>query len=71
MQAMVLACKSKPYFGPRLSQLRCRGVLLTTGFMAPEAYTLDAALEGWLAQESAAKIKDRAARATTNTKSAA
>jgi hypothetical protein len=62
-QAMVLACKSKPYFGPRLAKLGCRSVLLTTGFMAPEAYTLEAALAGWLAKESGEKIKDRAARA--------
>jgi hypothetical protein len=62
-QAMVLACKSKPYFGPRLAKLGCRSVLLTTGFMAPEAYTLEAALAGWLAKESGAQIRDRAARA--------
>jgi len=61
--AIVLACKSKPYFEPRLTTLQCRSVLLTTGFMAPEAYTLEAALAGWLAGENGAKIKDRAARA--------
>jgi len=62
-QAIVLACKSKRYFQPRLAQLQCRSILLTTGFMAPEAYTLEAALAGWLAQEPGAKIRDRAARA--------
>jgi hypothetical protein len=61
--AMVLACKSKPYFQPRLSQLRCQSVLLTTGFMAPEAYTLEAAVAGWLAAEPAEKRIDRVARA--------
>jgi hypothetical protein len=61
--AMVLACKSKPYFQPRLSQFKCRSVLLTTGFMAPEAYTLEAAVAGWLAKEPADKIQERAARA--------
>jgi len=61
--AIVLACKSKPYFQPRLAQLKCRSVLLTTGFMAPEAYTLDAALTGWIEKEPAEKIRDRAARA--------
>jgi hypothetical protein len=60
---MVLACKSKPYFQPRLAQLPCRCVLLTTGFMAPEAYTLEAGVAGWLAAESAEKLIDRAARA--------
>ncbi len=61
--AVVLACKSQPYFQPRLSQLKCRSVLLTTGFMAPEACTLEAVVVGWLAGETAEKIEDRAARA--------
>ncbi len=61
--AIVLACKSKPYFQPRLSRLGCRTVLLTTGFMAPEAYTLEAAVAGWLAGESGDQIRERAARA--------
>ncbi len=51
--AIMLACKSKPYFQPRLAKLGCRPVLLTTGFMAPEAYTLEAAVEGWIADENA------------------
>jgi hypothetical protein len=62
-EAIVLACKSKPYFLPRLEQLKCRSVLLTTGFMAPEAYTLEAAVAGWLADETAENVRDRAARA--------
>ena len=36
---------------------------LLGGFMAPEAYTLEAALSGWLRGEAAPAIKDRAARA--------
>jgi len=61
--AIVLACKSKPYFQPRLEKLGCRAVLLTTGFMAPEAYTLETAVEGWIAGENAERIAGRAARA--------
>ena len=61
--AIALACKSKPYFQPRLARLGCRAVLLTTGFMAPEAYTLEAAVEGWIAREDAEQIRERAARA--------
>jgi len=60
---MILACKSKPYFQPRLRELKCRSLLLTTGFMAPEAYTLEAAVAGWLVQETSDKIRERAARA--------
>jgi hypothetical protein len=36
-------------------------LLWTTGLMAPEAYTLKAALEGWLAGEDSQAIHDRAA----------
>ncbi len=61
--AIVLACKSMPYFKPYLAKLGCRPVLLTTGFMAPEAYTLEAALAGWLAGENAERIRNRAAAA--------
>jgi hypothetical protein len=28
--------------------------------MAPEAYTLEAALEGWIGKESSSKIRERA-----------
>jgi uncharacterized protein YijF (DUF1287 family) len=61
--AMVLACRSKPYFEPWLSRLDARPVLLTTGLMAPEAYTLEAAIEGWRAAEPAEQIRERAAAA--------
>lgn len=61
--AIVLACKSKPYFQPRLAKLGCKSVLLTTGFMAPEAYSLEAAVAGWIARENRGRIRERAARA--------
>jgi len=61
--AIVLACQSKPYFQPLLSKLGCKSVLLTTGFMAPEAYSLEAAVAGWLEGESGERIRERAARA--------
>jgi hypothetical protein len=61
--AIVLACKSRPYFQPRLSQFKSKSVLLTTGLLAPEAYTLEAAVAGWLSREPAEKIRARAARA--------
>ena len=61
--AIILACKSQPYFAPWLERLKARGVLLTTGLMAPEAYTLHAALEGWLANASPDQVRDKAAAA--------
>jgi hypothetical protein len=60
---IVLACKSKPYFRPYFEKLGCRSVLLTTGFMAPEAYTLEAALAAWLAGADSEGIRNRAAAA--------
>ena len=35
----------------------------TTGLMAPEAYTLKSALDGWIAGENGEEIRDRAAGA--------
>jgi len=61
--AIILACKSKPYFLPLLQKTECQPLLLTTGFMAPEAYTLEAALEAWLAGEGSANVRNRAAEA--------
>lgn len=62
-EAIVLACRSQPYFEPLLENARCKPLLLTTGFMAPEAYTLDAALEAWLAGKNAGAIRRSAAEA--------
>jgi hypothetical protein len=61
--AIVLACKSKPYFGPWLQRLNANPVLLTTGFMAPEAYTLHDALESWIAGAPPATVREKAAAA--------
>jgi hypothetical protein len=62
-EAIVLACASKAYFGPNLRPTRARPILWTTGLMAPEAYTLKDALDGWMAGETADQIRERAARA--------
>jgi hypothetical protein len=62
-EAIVLACASKAYFGPSLRATRARPILWTTGLMAPEAYTLKDALDGWMAGETAEQIRARAARA--------
>jgi len=44
-RSIVLACASLQYFGPYLQRAGSSPLLLTTGLMAPEAYTLTAALE--------------------------
>jgi hypothetical protein len=62
-EAIVLACASKSYFGPTLRATKAQPILWTTGLMAPEAYTLKDALDGWMASETAEQIRERAARA--------
>lgn len=61
--AVVLACKSLPYFQPPLAKLRCRMLIGTTGLMAPEAYTLDAILRSWNQGQSPQAVRAAAAEA--------
>ena len=61
--AIVLACASKSYFSTLLRSSGAQPLLWTTGLMAPEAYTLKAALDGWIAGESNEQIRQRAAGA--------
>jgi hypothetical protein len=60
---IVLACASKAYFAPYLKYANANPLLWTTGLMAPEAYTLKAALDGWIASENGNGIRQRAAQA--------
>ncbi|MCK9996730.1 MAG: hypothetical protein KAH56_10690 [Candidatus Krumholzibacteria bacterium] len=46
--AVVLACMSKSYFLEHLQAADAHPLLLTTGLMAPEAYTLDSAIRSWV-----------------------
>jgi len=58
---IVLACASKQYFDEAIRASGAYPLLWTTNLMAPEAYTLKAALEGWIGGESHEQIRDRAA----------
>jgi hypothetical protein len=60
---MVLASLSKLYFRKRLLELGANPVLLTTGLMAPEAYTIEAVLSGWIHDLSGYEIRNLAAAA--------
>lgn len=62
-ETIILACISKRYFASPLRHTGASPLLWTTGLMAPEAYTLKAALAGWVARESSEAIQERAARA--------
>ena len=61
--SIVLACSSRSYFADPLARASTYPLLLTSGFMAPEAYTLDAALRAWFTTGEAASVQDAAARA--------
>lgn len=62
-EAIVLACVSKQFFGEALRASGAYPLLWTTGLMAPEAYTLKSALDGWIAAENREQVRDRAAGA--------
>jgi hypothetical protein len=62
-RTIILACASKAFFSPYLRQTGAEPLLWTTGLMAPEAYTLMAALAGWITNEDDEAIRLRAAQA--------
>ena len=61
--AIILACASKNYFADSLRATGAKPLLWTTNLMAPEAYILSAALDGWLNRETDEHIRVRAAKA--------
>jgi hypothetical protein len=61
--AVMLACLSKRYFAEPLRKTGARPLLWTTGLMAPEAYVLKAAIDGWMSNEDGNGIRSRAATA--------
>jgi hypothetical protein len=61
--AIMLACASKQYFAEPLRTSGAYPLLWTTNLMAPEAYTLKSALDGWIDRESNEQVRERAAAA--------
>jgi hypothetical protein len=61
--SIVLACASQAYFSPHLARGGSHPLLLTTNLMAPEAYTLDAAVTSFAKGESPAAVVEAAASA--------
>jgi len=60
---MILACISKSYFSDGVKKAGATPLLWTTGLMCPEAYTIKAAIDGWLLKETGQQIRKRAAEA--------
>ena len=59
-EIIILACYSKDFFSPEVKKAGAVPLVWTTHLMAPEAYTLQAAIDGWLKKESADAIESRA-----------
>ena len=62
-EIILLACISKRFFAEPLRSTGATPLLWSTGLMSPEAYTLDAALQGWARNETPAQVRERAAQA--------
>lgn len=61
--AIVLRCFSRNYFASEIRKANANPILWTTHLMAPEAYTLKAAIDGWIKNETGEQIDERAAQA--------
>lgn len=61
--SVVLACASKPYFLDILLEGGSHPLILTTGLMAPEAYTLEAVINAFVTGKTSSGIKEAAAAA--------
>ncbi|WP_124979186.1 hypothetical protein [Nonlabens xiamenensis] len=61
--AIVLACYGKQYFDQLFVQTNARPLLWTTHLMAPEAYTLEAALSAWIKESTPDQVAEAAAQA--------
>lgn len=61
--AVILACASRNYFSAPLKKTSAAPLLWTSNLMAPEAYILHDALEGWTRGETSEQVRNRAAAA--------
>ena len=59
-EAASLPSKSSAYFHAPLLAAGCQPLITTSGFMAPEAYTLDAIVRSWAAGDPPAAVKREA-----------
>jgi hypothetical protein len=63
LPSITLACKSEEYFRPHFQALNTQGLITTTGLMAPEAYTLEAALIKWAEGKNTESVHEASAAA--------
>ncbi len=60
---VVLACASQKFFSAPLKKTSAKPLLWTSNLMAPEAYILHDALDGWVHGETDEQVRNRAAAA--------
>lgn len=60
-ETIILACISQRFYQEGIRQAGATPLIWSTGLMSPEAYTLEAGIAGWLAQETPAQIRQRSA----------
>lgn len=60
---IILACYSKRFFNPLLQDCKVNPVVWSSHLMAPEAYIMHAALDGYVQKETNEQIRSRAAAA--------
>ena len=60
-ECMIFCCKSRAYFEKRLEKTGAKPIVLTNGFMAPEAYVVKAAIDGWIAGDKPQNLTTRVA----------
>ncbi len=59
---IILACYSKHFFSDEIKKANANPILWTTHLMAPEAYTLHAAINSWINNQSLSSIRENAAK---------
>jgi hypothetical protein len=59
----IFACASREYFQDILKGIGAHALVLTSGLMCPEAYTLDAMLKAWFSGSDAPATREAVARA--------
>lgn len=62
-RTIILACISQHYFREPLRTTGASPLVWTTGLMAPEAYTLEAAVSAWVGGSDDAAVREKAAAA--------
>ncbi len=63
VDSMIFCCYSKEFFSNAIKSAGANPLLWTTGLMSPEAYSIKAAIDGWMLNETGQQIRERAAQA--------